>query len=124
MASVCLDPPSSSSPATTQGFIASVRRSISPYLVLDLLHRSDSYAYEIAQQLRNVDELFCPAGDLSGFLSRLEKGGLVEHEWRHGESSLPRKYFRLTPRGEARRIELRAVFAKVVASTVRIPDDE
>lgn len=101
----------------TEGFIASVRRATSPYLVLELLHRRDSYAYEIAQQLRSVDELFCPAGDLSGFLSRLEKGGLIEHEWRHAESRLPRKYFRLTAQGDARRLEFKAVFSKVVSST-------
>jgi PadR family transcriptional regulator len=70
--------------------------------VLALLRDTERYSYEIVHALAQVDGLVTTEGTLYPLLSRLRKEELVTSTWRESDTGPPRRYYRLTPSGEAR----------------------
>ncbi len=66
-----------------------------------LARQGTTYGYVLLQSLvqAGLDDL--KGGTLYPLLSRLEKDGLVGSQWQAGEGGPPRKYFTLTPAGQA-----------------------
>ncbi|MDX1995876.1 MAG: helix-turn-helix transcriptional regulator [bacterium] len=89
-----------------------LRRGIVVLAVLSLLD-SASYGYNLIQRLAalglNIEE-----GSLYPLLRRLEKQGLLQSEWDTTESR-PRKYYRISPTGQAVLTALRAEWEETVA---------
>ena len=56
------------------------------------------YTSDIIQDLR-VAELVVVEGTIYPLLSRLQKEGLLNHEWQESEQGPPRKYYRITDFG-------------------------
>lgn len=57
------------------------------------------YTSDIIEHLRRT-KLVVVEGTIYPLLGRLQKDGLLEHEWRESELGPPRKYYRLTPFGQ------------------------
>ena len=57
------------------------------------------YGLEIIRYLQEATDLVVTEGTIYPILGRLTKNGLVEAEWVAGESSHPRKYYRLSRTG-------------------------
>ncbi|MGJ4858589.1 PadR family transcriptional regulator [Labrys sp. KB_33_2] len=67
--------------------------------VLALLHRRESYAYEIASTLS--ERVGMGEGTIYPLMRRLQTEGLVSTRLEESASGPPRKYYRLTPAGQA-----------------------
>ena len=66
--------------------------------VLLICGESAKYTSDIILQLRGA-ELVVVEGTIYPLLSRLQKDGLLAHEWQESEQGPPRKYYKLTDFG-------------------------
>src|SRR3954452_17068817 len=71
-------------------------------LLLGLLADGESYGYALIQRVKELSggRLEWTEGMLYPVLHRLEGEGLIEAEWKEGESGRKRKYYRLTRPGK------------------------
>lgn len=79
-------------------------------MVLSILAGGDSYGYAILQQvtLLSNGRVQWSEGMLYPVLRRLENDGLIEGDWRIVGSGRPRRYYRLTSKGQRQLKEDRA----------------
>ena len=66
---------------------------------LAVIARGETYGYAIASELAEAGLGVVKGGTLYPILGRLEDAGLVETQWRAGDSGPVRKYYRLTGAG-------------------------
>lgn len=87
-------------------------------IVLAILAEGDSYGYAILQRVRELSggRLQWTDGMLYPVLHRLERLGHVEARWEVAETGRRRKYYRLTPEGEAHLAEERRQWQAVDAT--------
>ena len=76
-----------------------MRKGMLEYCILLLLHREPSYASDIIQNLKEA-KLIVVEGTLYPLLTRLKNDGLLAYEWKESTQGPPRKYYRLTEKGE------------------------
>ena len=104
-----------------------MRKGMLEYCILLLLSRGASYAIDIITRLKEA-HLIVVEGTLYPLLTRLKKDGLLSYEWRESTQGPPRKYYGLTPDGEAFLRELDAAWDELsqTVSTLReqVPADE
>ena len=75
-----------------------LRKGFLAYCVLLVCGESAKYTSDIILQLRGA-ELVVVEGTIYPLLSRLQKDGLLAHEWQESEQGPPRKYYKLTDFG-------------------------
>lgn len=75
-----------------------MRKGFIAYCVLKVCSKKPVYTSDIIQDLR-VAELVVVEGTIYPLLSRLQKEGLLNHEWQESEQGPPRKYYRITDFG-------------------------
>ena len=75
-----------------------LRKGFLAYCVLLICGESAKYTSDIILQLRGA-ELVVVEGTIYPLLSRLQKEGLLAHEWQESEQGPPRKYYKLTDFG-------------------------
>jgi len=75
-----------------------LRKGFLAYCVLRVCSREPKYTSDIIGQLRSA-ELVVVEGTIYPLLSRLQKDGLLMHEWQESEQGPPRKYYRTTEYG-------------------------
>lgn len=76
-----------------------LRKGFLAYCVLLICGESAKYTSNIILQLRGA-ELVVVEGTIYPLLSRLQKDGLLAHEWQESEQGPPRKYYKLTDFGQ------------------------
>jgi DNA-binding PadR family transcriptional regulator len=71
-------------------------------LLLGLLAGGESYGYALIQRVKELSggKLEWTEGMLYPVLHRLEAEGLIEADWKDGESGRKRRYYRLTHPGK------------------------
>ena len=77
-----------------------MRKGMLEYCVLLLIRRRPSYASDILLQLKEA-HLLVVEGTLYPLLSRLKNDHLLSYEWKEYNHGPQRKYYALTPEGEA-----------------------
>lgn len=77
-----------------------LRKGFLAYCVLKVCANEAVYTSDIIARLRQA-ELVVVEGTIYPLLSRLQKDGLLTHEWQESEQGPPRKYYRLTNYGQA-----------------------
>ena len=77
-----------------------LRKGFLAYCVLLICGESAKYTSDIILQLRGA-ELVVVEGTIYPLLSRLQKDGLLAHEWQESEQGPPRKYYKLTDFGRS-----------------------
>jgi PadR family transcriptional regulator PadR len=79
-------------------------RGAGPTAVLHLLSSRPMYGYELAEALakRTDGVLAMGQSTLYPMLYNLEAKGLIEPEWREGDTGRERKYYRLTGKGKTK----------------------
>ncbi|MDW3179925.1 MAG: helix-turn-helix transcriptional regulator [Acidimicrobiia bacterium] len=84
-------------------------------LVLSLLHREDSYGYELIRNIRTLSngELEWQEGMLYPLLHRLEQNGMIESYEGTADNGRKRKYYRLLPKGLKDLAEQRRSFERI-----------
>jgi PadR family transcriptional regulator PadR len=76
-----------------------LRKGFLAYCVLKTCSSAPKYTSDIITQLREA-QLVVVEGTIYPLLSRLQKDGLLSHDWQESEQGPPRKYYRTTPFGD------------------------
>ncbi len=76
-----------------------LRKGFLAYCVLKVCSHKPKYTSDIIAKLRAA-ELVVVEGTIYPLLSRLQKDGLLEHEWQESEQGPPRKYYKTTQHGD------------------------
>ena len=74
-----------------------MRKGYLAYCLLQICHET-MYTSDIIKALRGA-ELVAVEGTIYPLLSRLQKDGLLEHEWQESKLGAPRKYYKITNYG-------------------------
>jgi len=91
----------SMAPPVRETAISQLRRGALQFCVLALLRGGERYSYDLVRALGDADGLVTTEGTLYPLLGRLRREGAVETTWRESPSGPPRRYYRLTPDGQA-----------------------
>lgn len=75
-----------------------LRKGFLAYCVLKVCRRQPQYTSNIIEVLRKA-EMVVVEGTIYPLLSRLQKDGLLTHEWKESEQGPPRKYYKATDYG-------------------------
>lgn len=75
-----------------------LRKGFLAYCVLKVCSGDPMYTSDIIRRLREA-ELVVVEGTIYPLLSRLQKDGLLTHEWHESEQGPPRKYYHTTALG-------------------------
>ena len=76
-----------------------MRKGMLEYCILLLLHKEQAYASDIIQKLKEA-RLIVVEGTLYPLLTRLKNDDLLSYEWAESTQGPPRKYYKLTTKGE------------------------
>ena len=77
-----------------------MRKGMLEYCIMLLLHTEPAYASDIIQKLKEA-QLIVVEGTLYPLLTRLKNDDLLSYEWVESTQGPPRKYYKLTEKGEA-----------------------
>ena len=75
-----------------------LRKGFLAYCVLRVCARKPVYTSGIIKKLYAAD-LVVVEGTIYPLLNRLQKDGLLSHQWRESEQGPPRKFYQITPYG-------------------------
>jgi PadR family transcriptional regulator PadR len=79
---------------------AQMRKGLLEYcILLTIARQEEAYTSDILQELK-LDNLLVVEGTLYPLLSRLKSEEMLEYSWKESKAGPPRKYYRLTPKGE------------------------
>lgn len=92
---------------TSTDKFSQLRKGLLELAVLRVVSANKVYAANILTTLADT-EFSTAEGTLYPLLSRLRRDNLVAYEWVESESGPPRKYYRLTPAGQAYMHEIEA----------------
>jgi PadR family transcriptional regulator PadR len=81
--------------------LSQLRRGVLVYCVLALLRGGERYSFDLVRALANSEPLVTSEGTLYPLLGRLRREGLVDSSLRESPSGPPRRYYRITPDGNA-----------------------
>ena len=76
-----------------------MRKGMLEYCIMLLLHKEPAYASDIIQMLKEA-RLIVVEGTLYPLLTRLKNDDLLSYEWIESTQGPPRKYYKLTEKGE------------------------
>src|ERR1700710_418084 len=76
-----------------------IRKGLLEFLILKVIDADRVYVADMLKKLA-MTEFATQEGTLYPLLSRMRRDGLVDYEWKESEAGPPRKYYRLTEKGE------------------------
>ena len=76
-----------------------MRKGFIAFCMLKVCSKKPVYTSDIIKELREA-KLVVVEGTIYPLLSRLQKEGLLSHEWQESEQGPPRKYYKITNFGE------------------------
>lgn len=85
--------------AYAEALAVQLRKGFLTYCVLRVCSHEPVYTSDIIRKLRDA-ELVVVEGTIYPLLSRLQREGLLRHEWRESEQGPPRKYYEVTDAGQ------------------------
>lgn len=91
---------------------AQMRKGILEFCILSILKERDYYTSEILEELKKV-KLLVVEGTVYPLLTRLKNGDLLTYRWEESNAGPPRKYYKLTEKGEHFLTELTEAMARV-----------
>jgi PadR family transcriptional regulator, regulatory protein PadR len=77
-----------------------MRKGILEFCILSVIRRGEAYPSDIVEEMRGAN-LQILEGTLYPLLTRLKNAEMLTYRWVESNSGPPRKYFSLTPKGEA-----------------------
>ena len=104
--------------AVTEAIEVQLKKGVLALCVLALLSKADSYAYEIASKL--AKDIDMGEGTIYPLMRRMQSDGQVETYLVESQSGPPRKYYRLTPAGQASFTAQKAEWAAFVSAVDNI----
>jgi len=95
--------------------IIQMRKGILEYCVLYIISEKEVYASELIDKLTKA-KMIVVEGTLYPLLTRLKNAELLEYNWVESQSGPPRKYYKLTSKGEEFLIELQKTWLDISKS--------
>jgi len=77
-----------------------MKKGILEFCILSIIRRGEVYPSDIVEEMRAAN-LQILEGTLYPLLTRLKNAEMLTYRWVESSSGPPRKYFSLTPKGEA-----------------------
>ena len=78
-----------------------VKKGIFEYIILLFLSDKSYYGYELISDIKQLTSYEIAEGTIYPLLNRLKKEELVASEWMEMEVGVPRKYYKITEKGQA-----------------------
>lgn len=75
-----------------------MRKGVLEYCILSIIKRGEAYPGDIIEEMRSAG-LILLEGTLYPLLNRLKNAGVLSYHWVESTTGPPRKYFRLTEKG-------------------------
>jgi PadR family transcriptional regulator PadR len=100
--------------------ITQLRKGILELAILGALSHGRHYGYSLVRTISASAALALTEGTIYPILGRLAKEGLVESEWVESSQGPPRKYYRLTPKGQEAFRVLDEEFRKLTAIVANV----
>ena len=97
----------------TDNTLAQMKKGVLEMCILSIIREKDVYASDILAELKR-SELIVVEGTLYPLLTRLKNDGLLGYRWEESTSGPPRKYYRLTPVGQAFLNEMNTTWEELV----------
>ena len=94
---------------------AQMRKGTLEFSILLVIARDEIYSSDILKELKKSD-LIVVEGTLYPILSRLRKEYLLEYKWKESKNGPPRKYYKLTKKGEETINKLKKVWEDLYKS--------
>jgi PadR family transcriptional regulator PadR len=82
----------------TRQLLTQMRKGFLVYCVLLICSKGDVYSTDIIERMHRA-KLIVVEGTIYPLLSRLQKDGLLEYDWKESVKGPPRKYYHLTGDG-------------------------
>ena len=79
--------------------VVQMRKGILEFCILHIISRGEVYASDMLEEL-TAAKIIVVEGTLYPLLTRLRKADLLEYKWVESSSGPPRKYYKLTKKGE------------------------
>ena len=96
-----------------------MRKGFLVYCVLLICSHGDVYSSDIIKRL-HAASLVVVEGTIYPLLSRLQKDGLLLHDWKESAQGPPRKYYRVSESGQAILEELKKTNKQLQATISKI----
>lgn len=96
-------------------------------LVLKLLGEEPKYGYQMIQEMKEKSQgvFALKDGTLYPILYRLEEEGLVKSKWLGSEGKqVPRKYYEMTPEGQAALTDITRTWESIAGGIARIMESK
>jgi PadR family transcriptional regulator PadR len=84
---------------------SAIRKGLLEFLILTIVAADKVYVADMLDRLSRT-EFATQEGTLYPLLSKMRREGLVDYEWKESDAGPPRKYYKLTPKGQAHLTEL------------------
>lgn len=76
-----------------------VRKGVLDFVILICVEHAECYGYELMRKIKETDRIGVSEGTIYPLLNRLAKEELIISDWVEMETGIPRKYYRITPKG-------------------------
>jgi PadR family transcriptional regulator len=83
----------------TRDPLTELRRGVLEFCVLAILQTGESYGFDIIRKL-SAEQLLTSEGTIYPLLSRLRRQASVTTTWRESAAGPPRRYYRISDRGQ------------------------
>ena len=90
--------------ASSERFSA-IRKGLLEFVILKVVASDKVYVADMLARL-SATEFTAQEGTLYPLLSKMRREGLVDYEWQESDAGPPRKYYRLTAKGQSQLAEL------------------
>ena len=84
-----------------------VKKGLLEYIMLLVLDIKSCYGYELIQEIEQRTQLEIAEGTIYPLLNRLKSEELVQSNWVEMDRGIPRKYYKITPKGIEYKIKMK-----------------
>ena len=107
----------------TENIKSQMRKGILELCILSLINQKEMYVSDLISELRN-GELNVVEGTLYPLLTRLKNGEFLSYRWEESTGGPPRKYYKLTEKGELFIAELDKTWNQLIESVTQITKNQ
>jgi PadR family transcriptional regulator PadR len=98
------------------------KKGLLEFIILLKLQDESIYGYEMALEIKKITSIELAEGTLYPLLNRLKRDGLVEAQWQTEETGPPRKYYRVTAKGNETLEKMKEYWKQTHSSVLKMVD--
>ena len=102
---------------------AQMRKGILEFCILSLIKRREMYVLDLMEELKKAD-MEVVEGKLYPLLTRLKNAEILSYRWEESTGGPPRKYYKLTEKGELFIAELDKTWNQLIESVTQITKNQ